>query len=315
MKRDEIMVVLADAIPGLVPVRSGPAPQLWKFTPVAGHRARAGVRVGARWISIEAARPRDRDMDPVRMLLMQSALSGGIKVVQRRRGFGLRADIPLLVEMAPARDWLRRQAALVCAGLGTAMGRTNGVPELPVGEGIEFNLAVLAERCTAGGWRASVRSDAEVRVELDSRSAYRVISLSRQGSAIRAAVPLETGALGEQGPETHLALAVFLLRASRSLRWVRAFATGTDGTLEAAGFECILAPPGDDQPVVMALDALATACELFGCEAETLAASALLAEHYLALDEDGPGRPATPTDRIPADSALEPGAVTAGAIA
>ena len=315
MKSDQVIGLLADVIPGLIAVSPDTTGQMWKFEPIAQSRARATVRVGAHWISFEAKLSQDRDTDALRTLQMQSALQGGIKRVALRMGCGLRAEIPLLVETATARDWLRRHAAIVYAGLRAALGQTKGTFKFTEHNAIAFDPVVLAERCTAGGWRATVPTETEVRVEFGSRSAHRVVYLRQHGNAIRAAVTLDTGMLAEQGPDSQLALAVFLLRATRSLQWVRAFTTGSHDTLTAAGFECIFAPSGDDDPIIVAIDALATACELYACEAETLAQSAALAQHYLSFDEDFSVRSSTSIARVPSGSAPTTGAVPAIAVA
>jgi hypothetical protein len=309
MKPEDVIALLSEAVPGLVPGAKDEGEQLWRFGPGAKSLAGAAVRVGARWITVEASLHGDAGTGALGALRMQSALSGGIKVVQRRTGFGLRAEIPLIVETAAGRDWVRRQAAIAYTGLRSALQQHNGVPRLRDDEGLEFDPVALAELCAAGGWLASVRHGAEVHAEFASRSLQRVAILSRHGGAIRAAVTLETGALAGEGPDAQLALATFLLRATRSLRWVRAFAAGASDAPDAAGFECLLALPGDDQPVIMALDALATACSLFGCEAEALAQSAPLARHYLALDEATRAQPEIASNRVPPDSARAPHAV------
>jgi hypothetical protein len=307
MKPDEVIAQLAGVIPGLTPSETTGVTPLWKFAPLGDSRVNALLSVEARWIIVEATHPGDRYTDATRALRLQSVLPGGIKVMGQRSGV-LRAEIPLLVESTAAQDWLCRHMALVCAGLRSALARSNGAARLPEGDGIEFDPGVLAERCMAGGWRASVRPDGEVRVEFDSRSAHRVVTLTRHGGAIRAAVTFDAGV--GPGPQTHQALALFLLRATRSLRWVRAFATGAGDEPEGAGFECLLAQPGDDQPLIMALDALATACELYGCEAEALAQDAMLAKYYLALDEEVPARSAIADGRVATGSAPAVGAVT-----
>jgi hypothetical protein len=309
MKPEDVIALLSKAVPGLVPGAKDEGEQLWGFGADAKGLAGAAVRVGARWITVEAPLHRDAGTDALRVLRMQSALSGGIKVVQRSTGLGLRAEIPLIVDTAAGRDWVCRQVASVYTGLRSALQQHNGVPRLRDDEGLEFDPVALAERCVAGGWLASVRHGAEVHAEFALRSLQRVAILSRHGAAIRAAVTLEIGALAGEGPDARLALATFLLRATRSLRWVRACAAGAGDALDAVGFECLLALPGDDQPVVMALDALATACSLFGCEAEALAQSAPLARHYLALDEATRAQAELPSNPVPPDGSRIPRAV------
>jgi hypothetical protein len=313
MTRDEVITLLAHTVPGLTAAPCGAAEHLWTISPIAGSRASAAVRLSERWISLEAALHEDTALDARRVLRRQSALPGGIKIVRWHEHLGLRAEVPILAETAPARDWLRRELVLAYAGLGTVLRRErceNGACR--ESDGAEFDPATLVERCTAGGWHGSVAPNGDVRVELASRSAHRLAVLSRYAGVIRAAVTLETGPLAKQGPDTQRALAAFLLRATRSLRWVRAFAAGSDGSVEAVGFECLLAPPNDDQPIAMALDALATACELYGREAEALAESAVLAQHYLAMERDACAQPPVAhhlVDPVPPDSVPNPGAV------
>jgi hypothetical protein len=237
----------------------------------------------------------------------------------RQSGCSVRADIPRPADNATAQAWLRSQAALVNAGFDAALGDAPAAATTPDDGIVAFDAATLAERCTTGGWCATIRSDAEVRIEFPARSVHRVVSLTRQGHALRIAVDLDTGALAERAPDSHLALALFLLRATNSLQWVRAFATGSGSTLASTGFECLLAVPGDDRPLIIALDALATACELFGREAEMLAGDAALGSHYLALDRGiaayHPGRPEIPAGPVPPVSVPAPGAVAEAAVA
>jgi hypothetical protein len=220
----------------------------------------------------------------------------------------LRADIPVLDASTPARDWLRRQVALACAGLGATGQRENDVCR--EGDQTGFDPHGVAERCCAGGWRASACREAAVHVEFTSRGAHRVAVLSEYARAIRVAVTLETGAPARQGEESRAAVAAFLLRATRSLRWVRAFEAAGDEVPAAVGFECLLAVPADDQPLVMALDAVASACELYGREAEVLAEDPALARRYLALERDAGGQSAIgPSDSIPVAAVSGPGVV------
>jgi hypothetical protein len=277
MKRDDLTAMVAQAMP------------------IRGRRGRVGVSMDSNWISVGATLRRKRESDPVRGLLSQSAWPGGVKLHPRSSGCRLHAQIPNHADTAMAQDWLRRQAGIVYGGLCAALGDAGQAAQTGGNGSRPFDSALLAERCTAGGWRATVHSDSEVRIEFHSRTAHRAISLTHRDDALRAAVNLYLGALAERAPNSHRALATFLLRATHSLQWARAFATGSDSKLESAGFECLLAPTGDDRPLILALDALATACELFGREAEMLAEDAALGAHYLALDladaKNDPGQP------------------------
>lgn len=312
MKPDRVIAELAEVVPDFSATGLDPATSRWKFGLTGDGRIAACMRIETHWIRIEAAPIGDRAADALRTLRQQSALPGGIKVSERRDGT-LRAEIPLLVETATTRDWLRRHTALVVAGLRSAIAVNNGAAQLPIADGIAIDPEVLAERCTAGGWHAHVRPNGEVSVEFDSRAAHRRLTLSQHCGAIRAAVTLDAG-VGPD-PRTQQALALFLLRADRSLRWVRAFTAAPADTAETAGFECLLAAPDEDQPLILALDALATACELYGREAEALAQDATLAKHYLALIEEVPVRATKAAGRVTTGSAPALGAVTSAAAA
>ena len=301
MKSDLLMAMLADA------------------SAASGNRRHADVTIDANWISIERILPPRRETDAVVDLLSHSTWPGGVKLAARQSGSCVRAEIPRHADSATAQAWLRRQAALVSAGFDAALGDAPAAAQTPDDGIVAFDAAMLAERCTAGGWCATIRSDAEVRIEIPARSVHRVANLTPQGDALRIAVHLDTGALAERTADSHLALATFLLRATDALQWARAFATGSGSTLATSGFECLLAVPGDDRPLIIALDALATACELFGREAEMLAGDAALGSRYLALDRGivayHPGRPEIPAGPVPPVSVPAPGAVAEAAVA
>ena len=301
MKSDLLLAMLADA------------------NAASGSRRHADVTIDANWISIESMLAPRCETDAVRDLLSHSTWPGGVKWAARQSGSCVRAEIPRHADSATAQAWLRRQVALVNAGFDAALVDAPAAAQTPDDGIVAFDAAMLAERCTAGGWCATIRSDAEVRIEIPARSVHRVASLTPQGDALRIAVDLDTGALAERAPDSHLALALFLRRATNSLQWVRAFAAGSGSTLATTGFECLLAVPGDDRPLIIALDALATACELFGREAEMLAGDAALGSLYLALDRGSaayhPGRPEIPADSVPPVSVPAPGAVAEAAVA
>lgn len=310
MKPDELVALLVEAVPGLQPAADPAAQHLWTIAPIAGSRVGAALQLSQRWISVDAQLQGDAAIDSLGALRLQSALTGGIKVVRWNDGFGLRAEIPIVTETAAARDWMRRQMVITYAALGAALRREGSACDQA--DAAEFDPAAVMERCTALGWHASVSQDGEVRAELASSPVQRVAVLSRQGGSIRAAVTLEAGTPGQTSLTAQLALATFLLRATHSLRWVRAIVAGPGESIDALGFECWFAPAGDDQPVAAALDALATACDHFGREAEALVQSAELAQHYLELNRDRRARaeiPSLPIHPVPADSVPRPGAV------
>jgi hypothetical protein len=286
MRNDDVIALLREVVAGLTETAEGAAQRLWRIAPDGAGFTGATIRLDERWItfSAESAVHGDVASDPLRILGVQSTLPGNARIVRRCGHLDLRTEMPIPDATAAARDWMRRQVALACAGLGATL-RQEGAAWREA-EGTGFDAHAIAQRCSAGGWRASLGRDCEVRVEFMARCVFRVAVLTGHGGAIRVAVTLETGAPASQGPQSRSAVAAFLLRATRSLKWVRAFGTAGDEAPAAIGFECQLAVPADDQPLVLALDAIATACELYGREAEALAGDALLAGRYLGLERD-----------------------------
>jgi hypothetical protein len=314
MKSEDTLAWLAESMPGLRIAAGAAGEPLWTIAPIGtGSRASAAVRVGDRWIDVEAALAGAAPAHACDALIAQSGLAGGVKILPRGAHVGLRAEVPRLGQTPAARAWVRRQVACTWAGMCRALARdgAESAPHEPCATAAPsaFDAALWAERCAAAGWPARpAKNAAAVHVELASGSLHRGALLGRHCDAIRAAVTLDTGAIG--GAETRHAVAAFLLRSTRALRWVRAFASASDDTLESVGFECFLAPPDDDAPLVLALDALATACAWFGREAEALARSAELARIYLDWDAAAlPAAPARSIEPFSPDSAPDPGAV------
>jgi hypothetical protein len=97
---------------------------------------------------------------------------------------------------------------------------------------------------------------------------------------LRVAVALG-GQFGQASADSLHAAALFLLRASSSLRFARAWASGSVAAPSEAGFECTIRPAAGEAPLVSAIDALGAACDLFGREAEALIESTAVARQYL----------------------------------
>ena len=127
-----------------------------------------------------------------------------------------------------------------------------------------------------------------MRVNVESRSVPRVVSVERHGQTLRATVALGNGGLAQAGDESLQAAAHFLLRASSSLRFARAWASGSADAPGETGFECWFCPATGDAPLVTAIDALTTACDRFGAEVEALIGSTAVARQY--LQTFAPGR-------------------------
>ena len=271
------------------------------------------MRVGERWLRLEATIPRpadahasgDRGYDAFHAateeLQLQSRLPGGIRVRRCARRFSLYADVPLLTETPATREWMCRQAALVGRGFDAARRLCDGARPTPAPEcGADPGCVAhrpghlasrddervsgadqLAERCNAAGWSAAVRADASVRVEFVSRNVHRAGFLRIQGDEVRAAVALEAGLAADRNRHSREALAIFLARASHSLRGVRAFVSGSGSSIDEAGFECAFTHPADERLLAQALDAISAAADWYGHEAEALALDAALARRYL----------------------------------
>lgn len=296
MRANDWIALLSEAATGWQCVEAGGAGQVRTIAAAGTGRAEATVRLADRWIGVEAAWP--DEPNPQRRLIAQSAMPAGLKLVRAGGATGLRADIPILGDTAAAREWLRRQLAAVLQTLLQLLDGDAGSIATMTRSNSGFAPAVLAEQCTAAGWDAQACGDDCVRVAFDSRGLPRVAILGRRAGGIHAAVRLELGGAERQHAATRLAITSLLSCASRRLRWARSFALVSADDFEA-GFECWLAMPADDRPVLTALDALATACHAFAREAEALAHSEALARQYLAVCAGGLARAEMPVNPVP----------------
>jgi len=274
MKHADLAVLLRHAVPGI----EANGTRRWKLP---GLSARAGVRIDAQWATFGCAMPRPAGETPVASLLRQSALRGDVKLVWGRTRMTLRAEVPLHVATPADRAWVASQCREVVRGFSAACGAPDSDDDVDPGSGIDTDPDVLVERCKAAGWQAVAKADGEVRVDIEARSVRRVVGIVREGSTLRVAVALGSGQLPQASADSLRAVALFLVRASSSLRFARAWASGSAVAPSEVGFECTMRPPAGDAPLVSAIDALGTACDLFGREAEALIESTALARQYL----------------------------------
>ena len=256
----------------------------WKFPIEPGTKRRAGVQIGSHWATFRCPLTGALDEPPFASIVRQSGWRGGAKLVLARARVALRAEVPLLTETAADRDWLACQVGEVVRGLQTATGHAGHGEAQECDSGSDTDPEMLAELCRAAGWSAVAKADGEVRVDVESRSVRRVVRIARHGQGLRASVLLGSGELGQASKDSQQAAAGFLLRASSSLRFARAWASGSAAEPAEAGFECLFRPAGN-APLVTAIAALATACDLFGREAEALIQSTAVARQYLNFFE------------------------------
>ncbi len=276
MTNFDVATLLRKSVSEIVPIGS----HRWKFPVESGTKPRAGVQIDPHWATFRCPLPRALDESPFASILRQSVWRGGLKVVLARARLALRAEVPLLTETAADRDWVSCQVREVVRGLQIAAGlAAHDDAQEPDGCS-DTDPEMLAEACRAAGWTAIAKADGEVRVDVESRSVRRVVSIARHAQVLRASVPLGSGELGQASDESLQAVAHFLLRASSSLRFARAWASGSTAEPAQTGFECSFCPAGN-APLVTAIAALSTACDLFGCEAEALIESAAVARQYL----------------------------------
>ena len=273
--------LLGAAIAGLEPI----GPGRWKFPLVPGTKSGAGVQIEPQWATFRCAIPHASDALPFAAIRQQSTWRGGVKLVPADNFLALRAEVPWLTQTAADCAWVSRQCREVVRGMQAATGHAVADAAQIHEECSDTDPEMLAERCRAGGCRTVVKSGGEVRIDIESRSVRRVIGIARHAQGLRASVALGDGQLPGTGSENLQAVAHFMQRASSSLRFVRAWAAGNADAPEEAGFECVFHPATGDAPLFTAIDALTTACDLFGSEVEALISSTAVARQYLQLIE------------------------------
>ena len=271
------VTLLQAAVPDIEPNGNGG----WNFAVAPGRKKGVGLQVQPNWATIRCAMSSVRDELPLNSILQQAAWPGGVKLAFTRSGLALRAEIPLLTQTAADSAWTVSQFRGVLKGLRSATGLSLLADADEHDDCREAGPEMLAERCRAAGWKAEVKTDDEVHVPIESRSVRRVVSIVRRAKVLRASVTLGGSDLVHAGKERLQATAHYMQRASSTLRFVRAWATGTSADPAEMGFECVLALCSGDAPLVTAVDALAMACDHFGSEAEALLENVAIAQQYL----------------------------------
>jgi hypothetical protein len=276
----EIEGLLASAFPSLTLALPNGVRGPWVLPLLSDRGSRLRIAVDDNWASLQLQAQHARASAALEAVAAQSAWPGGVKHSALQPPARLRADIPLLVNTAAGRDWVVQQLRLSSASMLIAAG-LDAHPEASSEVGGPLPEAeLLAFACTAGGWNAAVKADGTVRIDVPIRGALRSVMLQAGEAGIRTSVALAAGALAGASAPCRAAAGHFLLRASAALRWARAFARGENAALDAVGFECLIAAPPDEQALLMAVDTLTAACELFGREVEVLLEHAEIADRY-----------------------------------
>lgn len=270
MSFTEIEALLASAFPPLTPSRLNGMRGPWSLPPESGGGPRVGIAVDDNWASLQIHAKHTRARSALDVLSGQSAWRGGVKHVESQLRAILRADVPLLVNTAAGRAWVVRQLRASYEGMLIAAGQEARPVLSPRDSGTLEDPELLALACTAGGWSAAIKPDGMVRIDLQIRAAQRSVMIQAGDAGIRVSVALAAGAAARASAPCRAAAGHFLMRASAALRWARAFASRENGQLDSLGFECFMAAPADEQALLLAVDALIAACELFGREVEAL---------------------------------------------
>jgi hypothetical protein len=306
----DFVALLKAALPDLAP--SGGS---WTFPLDPGGSEHVAIEILPHWVCFEFALLRRFDQPPSPMtgLLRQSAWPGNVKLFAKSARLALRAEVPLIVETAADRIWVTRQLSEAATGLRLAAAERPSETPADADSGWDTAPELLADRCRAAGWQAVVKTNGDIHVDIEPRSVRRVVSIVRQKAGLRARVSLGNGELALASTESLSALAHFLLRATSSLRFARAWVSGVPASLSEAGFECTISACAGDSPLVMTIDALTTACDLFGCEAEALIENAALARRYLQVAQGVRRSAEQPNMQIHAPTAAPVSPLAAGA--
>jgi len=275
----DLTTLLKTALPEVVPSGVG----RWTFPLAPGARESVTMELVPHWACFTLPSRFDQPPSPMMMLLRQSAWPGNVKVIAEAAYLALRAEVPLIVETVADRSWVTRHVGKVVQGLRVAAENRSPDMSADSDSGCDTIPELLADRCRAAGWHAAVKADGEIQVDIEPRSVRRVVSIVRQQAGLRARVQLGIGEFARTGKEHLRAVTHFLLRASSSLRFARAWVSGEGGSLLEAGFECTISVCASDGPLVMAIGALTTACDLFACEAEALIENTTVAHRYLQV--------------------------------
>jgi hypothetical protein len=290
MKNIDPESLFAATFPGLKPLRVSGRRCSWWLPLGEGGGTRAGLRVDGPWASLQLQGDRAREPDPVAALAEQAAWPAGVKHAMSGRRPMLRADVPLLMDTANGRSWVAAQLLASSEGMLVASGREARVDppsREPREPSLETDPEFLAHACAACGWGAVVKPGGAVRIDVVLRDAPWTVMLRAGEAGIRASVGIAAGALARAHPRCRAAAGLLLMQASTALRWARPFIRrDDDGGSESVGFECLVAAPPDERAVLLSVDTLLAACELFGRETEVLLEHPEIAARY-CNDEPG----------------------------
>ena len=288
----DLTTLLRTVVPDMMPC----GVNRWQFSLDPRASECASIQLVPQWAIFRVALPHRLTYAPSPMAAIQRQMvySGNVKLVTEHSRLELRAEAPLNVQTVDDRDWTMRQIGEVILGLRVAAADRPPEISADADNSSDADPELLADRCRATGWHAVVKADGEIHVDIEPRSVPRVISIKWEKSSLRARVILADGELAQAGDESRTAAAHFLLRASSSLRFARAWVSGPAAFPAEAGFECTIATCASDSPLVAAIDAIATACDLFGCEFEALVESPALARQYLRAAQGARGSVAQP---------------------
>ena len=254
----------------------------WSLDLANGTRFAATARHDDGWLLLDAPMhaplPVSRGTE---LLAANASLAGGARFVLGSADSSLRvrAEVPLDDGID-----LRRRVAEACAGFEAAKTiltvphEGGGVAEGPEPGGADIDVAAL---CRETGWASHGRATA-VAVDLDVPGAFRQAAVEvRPDARVAVSAPVAGDPSVDGMPSTPRcrdALTLLLLRASGSVRMVRATTTAAGG---AARFEVVLAGEPAVAELAHAFAALSVACRVAGREAVVLGHDDGVARLYL----------------------------------
>lgn len=268
--------------------------QHWDFALSNGRPVQVSARIQDEWLVMHAPLTGETG-NWWELLRLNGRINGSAKfaLAGRTQPVCLRAEIPTDEEVdVPLRlhEWCHAfQFALerFHAGQGVRSRSSKTAAKRPTktskpdhhGAG-GFDLQAL---CEGTGWSFNQREDGSVAFDLTDLSARESFhqALARKCAPKGVSVSVELTACSDLSSASRRALSLMLLRASCSVRGVRA-AVETRDHAEVVRFEAVYASPPSPTEFEHALGALAVACDLCGAETGALQDEAI-AKTYLRL--------------------------------
>ena len=254
-------------------------PRAWKVAIANGSEVHATARVAEGWLLFESALTGAAGRDPWELLRWNAVLPGGVKFALRRGDPmpHLRAELPLGVDLDVAAR-IGQAFAGFSAASALLAGATHVDGDGVLADGDDAGID-LPRLCAEAGWPFVARASGALAVTLESGLEFRQATLTTEGNAVRASVPLVTND-GSRPAVRRMAVAALALRASAAVRMARAAATDMELCSEV-----VLAGAPAPAELGHALAALSVACRLCAGELGILAEDGAVAGLYLRCNQ------------------------------